>query len=267
MATAAVEEAFVDVVGQRLWTSVRGRGESSIPLLLIMGFGGQLTLWDRFRAALGPHETIAFDLPGMGLSSPPRLPSRARGTATMIVEMLDRLGYGEVDVLGISLGGGLAQELAHRAPRRVRRLILCSTSTGSIAIPGAPSALLKLVIPPILGSPPRVDEELDVAGDGSERGALRGKTSSFAGYGPTLRGYAAQLYGAAGWTSLPWLHTIAQPTLVLAGERDKLVPPANARLLARLLPNAHLVLVPDAGHLFLLRDPDEPAFTIREFLF
>ncbi len=124
MASVTGEDAFVDVAGQRLWTSIRGREESDIPLLLIMGFGGNLTLWDRFRAALGAHETIAFDLPGMGLSSPPRLPLRARGTAKMIVEMLDRLGYGEVDVLGVSLGGGVAQELVHRAPRRVRRLIL-----------------------------------------------------------------------------------------------------------------------------------------------
>ncbi len=133
-----------------------------------------------------------------------------------------------------------------------------------MAIPGSPRALLKLVVPPILGSPPRVDEDLAGEDEGEKQEDER---FSFTGYGPTLRGYATQMYGVAGWTSLPWLHTVAQRTLVMAGERDKLVLPANARLLARLLPNAHLVLVPDAGHLFLLKDPDEPAFTIREFLF
>jgi len=155
LASLATEDAFVDVAGQKLWTSIRGRGESDVPLLLIMGFGGNLTLWDRFRTALGAHETIAFDLPGAGLSARPRLPSRARGIAKMIVSLLDALGYGEVevDVLGVSLGGGLAQELVHRAPQRVRRLILCSTSTDSVAIPGSPSALLKLVVPPIFGAP------------------------------------------------------------------------------------------------------------------
>ena len=70
-----------------------------------------------------------------------------------------------------------------------------------------------------------------------------------------MRGYAAQLYAITGWTSLPWLCRLRQPTLVLAGDDDPIVPLVNGRILARLIPDARLHVVRGGGHLFVLEHP------------
>ena len=79
-------------------------------------------------------------------------------------------------------------------------------------------------------------------------------------------GYAGQLTAAAGWTSLPWLHRIRTPVLVLSGDADPIVPPVNARILAARLPEAELEIVPGAGHLLLMERPTVVAARISDFL-
>jgi pimeloyl-ACP methyl ester carboxylesterase len=83
---------------------------------------------------------------------------------------------------------------------------------------------------------------------------------------PSLRGYYAQLYAIGFWTSLPWLWTLQQPTLVLAGDDDPIVPTINARIIARCIPQARLHIVPGGGHLFLLERPAEIAQLVANFL-
>ena len=81
-----------------------------------------------------------------------------------------------------------------------------------------------------------------------------------------MRGYFGQLYAISGWTSLPWLRTLRQPTLVLAGDDDPIVPLVNGRILARWIPDARLHVVPGGGHLFLLERPAEMAALVAGFL-
>ena len=81
-----------------------------------------------------------------------------------------------------------------------------------------------------------------------------------------MRGYLAQLYAIAGWTSLPWLSRLRQPTLVIAGDDDPIVPLVNGRLLNRLIPDARLHVVDGGGHLFLLERPAEIADLVTRFL-
>jgi pimeloyl-ACP methyl ester carboxylesterase len=83
--------------------------------------------------------------------------------------------------------------------------------------------------------------------------------------GTTERGYLYQLLAMAGWTSLPWLWTLKQPALILAGRDDAIVPPVNGRLMAWLMPNAKLTIL-DEGHLFLVTSPVESAAIIEAFL-
>jgi pimeloyl-ACP methyl ester carboxylesterase len=83
---------------------------------------------------------------------------------------------------------------------------------------------------------------------------------------PTLWGYVGQLYATTGWTSLPWLHRIANPTLIITGARDPIVPPVNARILGARIPNATVRVVPDAGHLMLMDHAVECGGAISEFL-
>ena len=79
-------------------------------------------------------------------------------------------------------------------------------------------------------------------------------------------GYASQLYATAGWTSLPWLHRIAAPTLVLTGGKDPIVPPINARILGARIPTRTVHVIPDAGHLLLMDHAVRSAELITRFL-
>jgi pimeloyl-ACP methyl ester carboxylesterase len=83
---------------------------------------------------------------------------------------------------------------------------------------------------------------------------------------PTMWGYVSQMYAVAGWTSLPWLHRITAPTLVVTGAKDPIVPPINAKLLHARIPDATLHIVRDAGHLLLMDHADECADLIAGFL-
>ncbi|WP_051807413.1 alpha/beta fold hydrolase [Actinoplanes subtropicus] len=83
---------------------------------------------------------------------------------------------------------------------------------------------------------------------------------------PSTAGYLAQLNAIGGWTSLPWLRRLPQPTLVIAGDDDPIVPLANGRLLSRLIPGARLHVVPGGGHLFLLERSAETAAAVADFL-
>jgi poly(3-hydroxyoctanoate) depolymerase len=259
---------FVDVDGIRLRTSVRGGGP---PLLLVTGLGASLELARPFEQELTARgvQTLAFDAPGIGESTAYSLPRRMPVIAHTIEAMLDALGYDRVDVLGVSLGGVVAQQLAHQAPRRVRRLVLAATGPGLGGVPGSPRVLLALATPRRYYQP---DYYRRVAGrvyGGQARrdpdALLHGSPARFVER-PSVRGYLGQLYAIAGWTSLPWLHRLRQPTLVLAGDDDPIVPLLNGRILARRIPDARLHVVDGGGHLFLLERPAETAALVTGFL-
>lgn len=257
---------LVDVGGVPLRVCVRGRGR---PLLLCNGIGASLELLEPLRRALPSVETIAVDMPGSGGSPATLLPRSFGGLASLVVSLLDRLGYERVDVLGVSWGGALAQELALRHPKRVRKLVLAATSPGWPSVPGRPSALRALATPRRYYSPGyflRVAPAL-------YGGAVRDQPNLLAEQGharflhpPSLRGYLWQVAAALSWSSvfrLPWL---LRPTLVLAADDDPIVPLANARLIARLVPDARLRVVERGGHLFLVTHAAQVAPWIDEFL-
>ncbi|MCW2535330.1 MAG: Poly(3-hydroxyalkanoate) depolymerase [Modestobacter sp.] len=260
---------FVDVDGVRLRTSVRGSGR---PLLLLTGIGASLELSLPLERPLNSRgvQTIALDAPGTGESTRYRRPRRMPGLARTVERALDVLGYDRLDVLGTSFGGVLAQQLAHQAPDLVRRLILAATGAGAPllgGVPGSPRALVNLATPRRYRS---LDHYRQVAGGlygGTARqdpdALLHGSTARFIA-APTLRGYADQLYAISFWTGLPWLRRLRQPTLVLVGDDDPIVPPVNGRILSRLIPHARLEVVP-GGHLFLLERPEEMAALIADF--
>jgi pimeloyl-ACP methyl ester carboxylesterase len=137
---------LVDAGGVRLRTSVRGSGP---PLLLITGLGTSLDLGVPLEEELAARglQAVSFDAPGVGESSNYRWPPRMPGIARTVGHMLEALGYHRVDALGVSLGGVVAQQLAHQAPHRVRRLILAATGPGLGGVPGSRSALLPLAMP------------------------------------------------------------------------------------------------------------------------
>jgi poly(3-hydroxyalkanoate) depolymerase len=269
--TAAADIRYIEVDGVRLRTSIRGAGR---PLLLLTGIGASLGLSAPFEDALNPHgvQTIAADAPGTGESSRYRRPRRMPGLARTFERMLDALEYDQVDVLGVSFGGILAQQLAHQAPRRVRRLILAATGAGVAGlggVPGSPRAMLTLATPRRYQSPDYYHRVAGALYGGEARhhpdALLHGSAARFSET-PSVRGYIAQLYAISFWTGLPWLWRLPQPTLVLAGDDDPIVPAINGRILAKLIPNARLEIIRGGGHLFLLERPTEVAALVADFL-
>ncbi|SES78721.1 poly(3-hydroxyalkanoate) depolymerase [Geodermatophilus poikilotrophus] len=261
------EVRTVEVGEVRLRTSVRGSGR---PLLLVTGLGASLELAEPFERELAARgrQVISFDAPGIGGSTPYRSPRRMPGLVRTVTGMLDALGYDEVDVFGVSLGGVVAQQLARQAQHRVRGLVLAATAPGLGGMPGAPSALLALTTPRRYRDP---EHYLQVAGriyGGMARTDPHRLLHTVIGRvrPPSLAGYAGQLYAITGWTSLPWLHTLRQPTLVIAGDDDPIIPLINGRILAWRIPNASLHVVQGGGHLFILERPADMAELVTSFL-
>jgi poly(3-hydroxyalkanoate) depolymerase len=251
---------IVGAGGLKLRVDRRGEGP---PLLLITGIGAHLDMWRPFSAVAGRRELIAFDAPGTGRSERPRCPLRMPALARLVTELMDALELGRADVLGYSWGGGLAQELAHRHPERVRRLVLCATAPGLGGVPPKPLAALILATPARYYHPKLAKWSLPfIAGGKAGDEHLRDRMIA----PPSVLGYGFQLYAAAAWTSLPWLHTLPHETLVMGGDDDPAVPFANARILAWRIPNARLERLRGGGHLFLLDEPERAAAPIRAFL-
>jgi poly(3-hydroxyoctanoate) depolymerase len=262
---------YVDVDGMRLRTSVRGTGS---PLLVLTGIGASLELSVPVERALNSHgvQTLALDAPGTGASSGYHQPRRMPGLAGTVERTLEALGYDQVDVLGVSFGGVLAQQLAHQAPQRVRRLVLAATAAGVPGlggVPGWPRALLELATPRRYHSPDHYHRIVGALYGGEARSdpdaLLHGSIARFS-EAPSLPGYLAQLYAISFWTALPWLWQLRQPTLVLAGDDDPIVPVINGRILSLLIPHARLEIIRGGGHLFLLERPTELAVLIAAFL-
>ena len=254
-------------VGKQVLRVGRTRGASRRPpLLMFNGIGGNIELLAPLARALNEREVITFDIPGVGHSLMPRRPYRLRDVALLASRLLDQLGHREADVLGVSWGGAAAQQFARTAPQRCRRLVLCATATGALMLPGRPSVLWKMVTPRRY-----VDKRYAraIAGD-IYGGDFRHDPDVAAAHFKHVKwqssqGYYLQLAAVAGWTSIHWLHRIRQPTLVMAGADDPLIPLANARLMQRLIPRCEIDVF-DCGHLFLLTRIEASSAAIREFL-
>src|SRR5262249_13605577 len=205
-----------------------------------------LELFQPVVDALEGIETIRVDLPGAGASPAPARLMRFSGLARLLARMLEHLDYEVVDVLGISWCGALAQQFAYQHQDRCRRLILVSTGTGAIMVPGRLSALLALATPRRYRDPAYM---ASIAGR-LYGGRLRSDAALAARLAREVLpadtgGYYRQLLTGLGWTSIHWLHRLRQPTLILTGRDDPIVPHLNGRIMACLIPNCRLHVFDD----------------------
>jgi poly(3-hydroxyalkanoate) depolymerase len=260
--------------GQRLRISVQGRGRPGrTPLLLINGIGAPLELFEPLREVLRDRVTVTFDPPGAGASPTPLYPPTMRCLARLVADLIEDVGAGlgtdRMDVLGLSWGGMLAQELAYRHPDRVRRLVLASTMPGVVSVPGHPLAVSVLATPARYYSPEYLRAVAPVLYGrevARDRDLFERHVAIRTRLPPDPLGYLYQLAALRRWSSLPWLHRLTQATLVLAGDDDPIVPLVNARLMARVLPDADLHVERGGGHLFLLLRAAAMAPRLESFL-
>ena len=264
-ARTSVEE-LVPVLGQQIRIVTR-RGVG-VPLVLCNGIGASLEVLDPLVGQLNPDTTIVrFDVPGTGASPNSPLPYGFPYLAVVLGRLLCKLDIdGQVDILGLSWGGALAQQFAFQNPRHCRRLILVATGTGALMVPGRPAVLAKMLTPRRF-----LDHEYAalLAGD-LYGGSVRHDPSVvkrlfdrqlMAG---SRVGYLHQLLAGSVWTSLFALPLIRQRTLIIAGLDDPIVPVANARIIERLLPHATVDLH-RGGHIDLITNVAEIAPVIERF--
>lgn len=248
---------------------------SGQPLALISGLGYPLWQWHKMVPLLAEHfQVITFDNRGVGLTDKPAGPYTAQMLAADTAGLLDALGIEKAVVMGHSMGGFIAQAMALDFPHKVSKLILCSTNFGGPRhVPITPEAMAVLA---------------DTTSDPLTRFTNGLKISTAPGWAEAhpnevqawvqwrianpldLAGYQAQMMIGMGLIAEAAsfenkLPGVAVPTLILFGAHDKVVPPANADLLAAKLPNAKTVLLSNAGHFFPIEVPEAASQAVIDF--
>lgn len=257
----------VTVSGRALRVGIRPGNPDKTPLLFFNGIGANIELLAHFVESLDDVEVIIFDIPGTGESPAPVLPYSMAEMVVLTANLLDKLGYhNQLDVMGLSWGGSMAQEFVHLYPERCRCLILAAATSGVTMVPGALPVLGKM-----LSVRRYIDPEymIEIGGE-LYGGALRDNPELIRNHvskvkKPAIRGYLYQLLAIMNWSSLVWLKDIKQPTMVIHGTDDPIVPFENACFAAKRIPNASLHVVDD-GHLFLISRPAEIAKAVCKFL-
>jgi poly(3-hydroxyoctanoate) depolymerase len=211
-------DAFVLSIGRlRIAARITGSGD---PMLLLNGMSRPMKSWSYFAGALRGRTVIAFDGPGVGASGTPVVPYSMPMLSDVAARVLDAVGIAKADVVGYSHGGAVAQQLAIGYPTRVNRLVLLATACGVGAVPGHPRDVTRTLLTPNRATRwPR----------------------------PDPLGLLWQLLAISTWSSIPVLGCIDAPTLVVCGDHDRAVAPANSRLLAARIRDARLITI-QAGH-------------------
>ena len=245
---------------------VRPGTSVGIPLLIFNGVGQSIEVLQPLIDALDGVEVIVYDVPGTGLSDTPRLPWRYREHAELAADLVAHLGYERVTAMGISWGGPLAQQFARSNPALVHKLILAVSPPGNLMIPGKPGVYWRMA------HVKRFTDRNYMRSIASHiyGGTIRTDESSLDGHierllPPSRRGYLYQALTMWGWTSLGWLWRLRQPTLIIQGEDDPMVPNINARIMACLIPDSTLEFI-DCGHMLILTRVPQVAKLVRSFL-
>jgi pimeloyl-ACP methyl ester carboxylesterase len=258
--TAAAEASGVRIAWER-----RGAGE---PLLLIHGLGYARWGWEPVVDGLAKSsEVLLFDNRGIGESDAPAGPYSVRLMAEDAVAVLDAAGLERAHVLGTSLGGMVALQVALDRPERVDRLVLaCTTPGGPNAAPMPARTVRLMQEAPTLPLEVALRRFVENAlGDPDAAIVDRIMEHRRATDQPPAA-WAAQ--AAAGATFDVWdrVGEIRAPTLVLTGDEDAVVDPRNSELLAQRIHDARLEVFAGGGHLFFWEEPERFVRLVTEFL-
>ena len=239
------------------------RSGSGPPLLLIQGLGYARWGWEPVLEPLArSFDVLSFDNRGVGESEVPAGPYTAAELAADAVQVLDEAGVEHAHVVGTSLGGMIAQELALDYPERVEKLVLaCTTPGGAKAFP-MPQRTVDLML-----ARASLREFTENALEPAKRPDLverilvhRERTAQ------PFDAWAAQAAAGAGFNASERLGELAAPTLVQHGDGDVVVDPRNSELLLDLIPDAQLSLYAGGGHLFFWQEPERFVRELEEFL-
>jgi pimeloyl-ACP methyl ester carboxylesterase len=265
--TNSVPKANVNDI--QLYYEVHGRGE---PLVLIMGLGASTLGWDMQTPTFSREfQVVAFDNRGSGRSDKPAGHYSVRLFAEDTAGLMDALGMASAHVYGVSMGGFIAQELALSYPQRVRTLVLGATSCGgrqaAVALPEHLSLMISLNS---LSAEEAAEKGLPLMYSDEfiarKRQELIERALAEAELRPPPDAYGRQVQAATRHDTCDRLPQICCPTLVISGSEDKIVPAENSRILADQIPSAELVVLPKAGHGYLVECAEESNAIVLDFL-
>lgn len=250
------------------------RGEGGTPLLLIMGLGGRAADWgERFFDALArTRRTIRFDNRGTGASSKPSPPYSMAQMTNDALRVLDATGIARAHVMGLSMGGMIAQRLAIDHAARVDRLVLLSTHAGGVhVVPPAPEIMATFQSPSI-GISAREIVAVRVRAITGPRFAEAHADAIDAIVGIALAQPTPMLVIGAQMGAIleddrsARLPSIVAPTLVVHGDCDRLIPIDNGRAIAAAVPGARLHVLEGCGHLAPWEATDALVELVSKFL-
>ncbi|CAN5171223.1 alpha/beta hydrolase [soil metagenome] len=252
-----------------LYYERRGNGPA---LLLVQGMGANCLHWGEpfLKALERDFELVLYDHRGIGRSGPPEGDLTIAVLAQDALALLDALDVERAHVLGISMGGMVAQELALLAPQRVRTLTLgCTSCGGTQSRPTSPAVIQRLTAAVLSGDFDRVLRtgfELVVspahASDPLHFAAFAAAAKHFPVSLPVLMD---QKIAIEAYDAYARLRTIRIPALVIHGTADEMLAAINGDLVASLIPGARLALLNGAGHLFFWEQPQRSADLVRDF--
>lgn len=262
------EERWLRVLGQKFRVLIRHADAEPVrPVVFLNGIGCRADVLDGLIDQLDPTlEVVRVDPPGIGLTPPRPVPYGIPQMAAWTLALLDQLGHEKVDVIGYSWGGVVAQQMALQCDRRVRRLVLLSTNTGSASVPGSMLSTAMMFSPMVAQMLHTDDRTIGrLYGGCARRRAEDVRRLLMPDFDHAGVGLFQQLAAAMTWTTLPATWLIHQPALILAGTDDPMVPFANARILKRSIRLSWLRSF-DGGHLDPVLEPEWFAGQISRFL-
>jgi 3-oxoadipate enol-lactonase len=245
--------------GARIYYRTSGPTRAQ-PLVLIMGLGWDMTGWELLMPHLSAFRVLRLDNRGTGRSDKPNRPYSIRQMALDVIRCMNAAGLESAHIYGASLGSMIAQEIALDYPARVRSLILGCPSPGAISIPGSPGMLRVLFnreeLTPeesfMRATPFLYGRSLTERPEAVEE-VMRRRIASRA----DPIGMRRQLEAVMRWSSLRRLRGLRTPTMILHGDKDRLIPASNGRLIAALVPGARLHILTGAGHVYGTDAPEE----------
>lgn len=257
-----------------IYHEIQGDG---FPLVMIIGLGSNLVWWDEklLEAVSSKYKTVVFDNRGSGRTDKPDLDYSIRMFADDAIGLMDELKIERAHVLGISMGGMIAQELVLNYPKRVEKLVLCATNSGlslkirllaKIALP-----LAKLIYKRRLKTPERALEFVFKGVYTPEfiklnPDYIKARKEKLLPHVSSFEEYFRQAKAILKFNTRKRLKNIETPTLILHGKKDSLVSYKRGLELAGLIPYSRLSSFENSGHVLFTHEPEKVIKTILDFL-
>jgi pimeloyl-ACP methyl ester carboxylesterase len=249
---------------------VQGKG---VPLAMIMGLSANMDWWDPrlIEQISKKYKTVTFDNRGAGRTDAPRIDYSIKMFADDTARLLDSLKIQKAHILGISMGGMIAQEFALAYPQRVEKLVLCSTNFGATrSVPPGPK-IMNILMGGAAGTAedivkntiPLLFTEDFIKGN---PGYIKQVTEQLMRAPITPDAFTRQVKAIMAWDTYARLPKIKAPTLVMHGKKDILVPPENAKILADRIPGAKLAYFEKSAHGLFSQETDKVISTLLQFL-